>query len=101
MTLALAIIVASRSFLLAGAHVDAGATLTVGDDLDAETAASLVRQGCAQAAPDDDEAPSLADMTVVQLKGIAADKSIDLGSANKKAEILEVLEKAFTERASA
>jgi hypothetical protein len=95
-------IIALRSFLLAGAHVEVDTQLQVPDDLDAETADLLVRLGNATVASDDaNAAPALADMTVTQLKGFAADEGIDLGNAAKKAEIVEAIEMALVERANA
>ncbi len=97
------IIIAARSFLLAGAHVEADTKLQVPDDLDAATADLLVRLGTATVAADDtaEAAPAIADMTVAQLKAFAETEGIALGEASKKAEIVEAIEKALLERANA
>lgn len=95
------IIIAVRAFLLAGAHVETDTLLTVGEDVDADTAASLVRQGCAADASDIDAPAALVDMTVAQLKALAEAEAIDLGAATKKAEIVEAIEAALVARANA
>lgn len=96
-------LIAARAILVSGAHVAAGALLVEGEDVTKDEADRLLADGNCTIFDGEAEAAAriLADMTVAELKALAEAEGIDLGTAGKKAEIVEAIEKARAAAANA
>ncbi|MCU0891998.1 MAG: hypothetical protein MUE77_09695 [Sandarakinorhabdus sp.] len=77
--------------LVAGGHVAAGAVLAIPTDVDAETAAFLVRHGRA-AETDGEEITDHGKLSVAELKELADKLGLTLPAGAKKADIIALIE---------
>lgn len=74
-------------------------TIKVGEIIDGELAEVAVREKWAEEVqaeqPTDEKEKKVEDMTVPELKALAEEKKIDLGTATKKDDILAIVQKAL------
>ena len=94
--------ITTRDIRLIGRDVAEGSKISVPADLDSDHAARLINLGyiVADETDDDESSPSLASLKLDELKALAATEGIELGEASKKAEIVELIEKARAEKAA-